>query len=91
MDMSVEKTIAAAAEKLNYEMNAKQAMCGQAMQQGIGGLGEYRRPSLREESEKHADLHRKEADKRERAAAFFRDNPAFDEFIQLIRSGVISI
>ena len=31
------------------------------------------------------------ADRAARSAAFFREHPEFDEFIQLIRSGVISI
>lgn len=50
-----------------------------------------KRPSLREESEKQVGYHRAEADKLDHAIAFFRDNPAFDEFVQLVRSGVISI
>lgn len=51
----------------------------------------YRRPSLREEAEKSVGYHREQADKHDRAVAFFRENPAFDEFIQLIRSGAIQI
>lgn len=45
-----------------------------------------------------ADLHDKsvhhhyeEAEKNGRAARFFRDNPAFDEFIRLVREGVVQI
>jgi len=53
--------------------------------------GEYRRPSLREEAEKSVGYHRLEAEKQDRAAAFFRENPSFDEFIQLIRAGAIQI
>ena len=43
----------------------------------------------REQAEKNVGYHRMEADKHDRAAAFFRENPAFDEFIQLVRSGAI--
>jgi hypothetical protein len=49
----------------------------------------YPRPSMREQAEKAVGHHREQADKFDRAAAFFRDNPAFDEFIQLVRSGAI--
>jgi hypothetical protein len=52
-------------------------------------IGYDKRPSLREESEKQVGYHRAEADKYDRAIAFFRENPAFDEFVQLVRSGVI--
>ena len=47
------------------------------------------RPSLRSQAEQQVGYHRQEADKHDRAAAFFRENPAFDEFIQLVRSGAI--
>jgi hypothetical protein len=49
----------------------------------------YKPPSLREQAEKNVGYHRAEADKHDRAAAFFRENPAFEEFIQLVRSGAI--
>ena len=70
----------------------QRAQCGAT----VAGLGhtvgaEYRRPSLREEAEKQVGYHREQADKQDRAAAFFREHPEFDEFIQLIRSGVIGI
>lgn len=45
--------------------------------------------SLREQAEKQVGYHREQADRQDRAAAFFRENPAFDEFVQLIRRGVI--
>jgi hypothetical protein len=50
-----------------------------------------RSPTQREQAEKNVGFHREQADKADRAAAFFRENPAFDEFIQLIRSGVIGL
>jgi hypothetical protein len=60
---------------------------------GIGGSqinAEYRQ-SQREEAEKRVGYHRTEADRADRALAFFRSHPEFDEFINLIRQGVISI
>ena len=86
------------AEKIRYAaMNQEpvatayaydQAQCGPA----VSGLaGSTRRPSLREEAEKSVASHYEQAAKAERSAAFFREHPEFDEFIQLIRSGVIGI
>jgi hypothetical protein len=49
----------------------------------------YRRPSLREQAEKSVGYHRDMADKNDRAVAFLRENPAFDQFVQLVREGVI--
>lgn len=81
---------AAVAEKMKHEQRqmapTQQAQCGQA----VPGIG-YRLPSLREEAEKQVGYHREQADKQDRAVAFFREHPEFDEFIQLIRSGVIGI
>jgi hypothetical protein len=50
---------------------------------------ESRPTTLREEAEKQIGYHREQADKLDRAAAFLRDNPAFDEFVRLVRAGVI--
>jgi hypothetical protein len=47
--------------------------------------------TLRGEAEQKVGYHRTEADKADQAAAFFRENPAFDEFIRLIRSGAIQL
>jgi hypothetical protein len=74
---------------------AGQAQCGQAIGGAIGGcttdtVGSCR-SSLREEAERQVGYHRVQADRQDRAAAFFREHPEFDEFIQLIRSGVIGI
>jgi hypothetical protein len=46
-------------------------------------------PTLRREAEERVGLHRHEAEKADQAAAFFRENPAFDLFIRLVRTGVI--
>jgi len=51
---------------------------------------EYR-PSPAEEAEKRTHYHYEEAEKASRGAAFLRDNPAFSEFINLIRRGCIQI
>lgn len=85
----------------NEEVNAK--MLGKANQEvggavrGLGRItdpvgmaGEYR-PSEREQAEKRVGHHRIEADRADRAAAFFREHPEFDEFIGLIRAGIIQI
>ncbi len=48
-------------------------------------------PSLRAEAEQRVGYHRSQAEKHDQAAAFFRENPAFDQFIRLIRSGAIQI
>jgi hypothetical protein len=75
-------------ELRNQQAQTAQQMvgqCGQAMQ----GLG--RRVSLREEAEHQVGYHRVQADKQDRAVAFFREHPEFDEFVQLIRDGVIGI
>ena len=49
------------------------------------------RPSLAEESAKSEQYHAAEGLKASMAAAFLSANPAFDEFIQLIRAGAIHI
>ena len=62
--------------------------------QGIGSATANvfsRRSSLREEAERQVGQHLEQADKKARAATFFREHPEFDEFIQLIRGGVIGI
>jgi hypothetical protein len=49
------------------------------------------RRTAREEAEQQSAFHADRAAKQERAAAFFSENPAFDEFISLIRSGAVQI
>jgi hypothetical protein len=46
-------------------------------------------PTLRREAEERVGAHRREAEKADQAAAFFRENPAFDLFVRLVRQGVI--
>jgi hypothetical protein len=78
----------------NYD-NAKQAVPMQTKTPSgaaLSNAGGYSpRPSVREELEKRQFQSSDEAMKREAAIQFFRDNPAFDQFIQLIRSGSIHI
>ena len=45
--------------------------------------------TLREEAEVRLRNHREHARNASLAAKFFRDNPAFDEFVRLVRAGVI--
>lgn len=90
------KSLDEVAEKMKAQNQTAQsplgyepAQCGQAV---AGTCGcDARRPSLREEAEKSVASHYEKAAKAERSLAFFRDHPEFDEFIQLIRSGVIGI
>jgi hypothetical protein len=83
-------------EKLGYDQvriaREMSSGCNQKAQAiGMGITGQISRPSLREEAEQQVGFHREQADKQDRAAAFFREHPEFDEFIQLIRGGVIGI
>ena len=84
----------AVSEKMRYQQENMAAQAetagGQATAGGVAQAWQPRR-SLREEAEKQVGYHREQADKQDRAAAFFREHPEFDEFIQLIRSGVIGI
>jgi hypothetical protein len=45
--------------------------------------------TLRKEAEVRLRNHREHARNASLAAEFFRDNPAFDEFVRLVRAGVI--
>ena len=71
--------------------NAKQGYYPQVQTGAVLAGGYSPRPSVREELEKCQAQASDEAVKREAALQFFRDNPAFDQFIQLIRSGSIQI
>ena len=89
------------------DMKAKQAAAGQYQTQGIGagvvggpGSIDYGYQTgnlaaepftLRGEAEYKIGYYRDQAERADQAAAFFRENPAFDQFIRLIRSGVIHI
>lgn len=64
---------------------------GAAQATGLGATGTCSVVSERDRAEKKVGFHRQEAERADQAAAFFRENPAFDQFICLIKSGVISI
>lgn len=68
----------------------EKAFHSNTQQAGCVGL-DYRVPSQREQAEKNMAHHYEQAQKSSEAANFFRENPAFDEFIRLIRAGVIQI
>lgn len=70
----------------------KAAPCGQAVVDTAccnQAPGKYRPPTLSEEESRQISYHTAEAERHAQALAFLRKNPAFDEFIRLIRSGVI--
>ena len=79
----------------NEHENAKQALHAANLQQaqtvGLCGSNSYRPPTLREQAEKQVGYHREQADKHDRAAAFFRENPVFEQFVELLRSGAFQI
>ena len=50
---------------------------------------QIRPQTLREEAEVRLRNHSEHARNASLAAEFFRDNPAFDEFVRLVRAGVI--
>jgi hypothetical protein len=49
----------------------------------------YNPYSLQEEAARRAQGHYEEASKAQSAAVFFANNPAFEDFIRLVRSGAI--
>lgn len=78
-------------EKAEGQLKAEQANLNKSYYGDTCTEAVYHPPTLREEAENRVGYHRSEADKQDRAVAFFRENPAFDEFIRLIRSGAIQI
>jgi hypothetical protein len=75
-----------AAEKRDYDNAINTAGCAQQI-----GTSSYRQPSAREQAEKNIAHHAEQHAKNIEAVNFFAENPAFDQFIQLIRKGVIQI
>jgi hypothetical protein len=57
----------------------------------VASGGFYHRPSALEEMEKQAAHNAEQFQLKSRGIEFLRDNPAFNEFITLIRTGAISI
>jgi len=59
-------------------------------QESISSQSQHRR-TMREQHEGQVGFHNQELNRHDRAAAFFRAHPEFDEFILLIRDGVIQL
>lgn len=57
----------------------------------INNPARYQRPSLVEELEKQQYAAMEQSERTSRALNFLRANPAFDEFITLVRTGCIGI
>ena len=77
------------AEKMKAQQTgANNQSCCTEYGPAITGIG-YSRPTLQEEAEKQAIHHSEMANKCAQAAAFLSANPAFDEFVRLVRAGVI--
>jgi hypothetical protein len=60
-------------------------LCGQACSEPKP----YNPYSLQEEASHRAQEHYEQASKAQSAAVFFANNPAFEDFIRLVRSGAI--
>ena len=87
------------------DVNAKIAYCPNLQQQAscsppaepypdtmCGQVGKTVNPySLQEEASRRAQNHYEQASKAQSAAVFFANNPAFEDFIRLVRSGAIQI
>lgn len=83
-----------------YEQESTQKRAAENLMQsqavGLAGKaldtrnGEYR-PSAREEAEKASYFHAEKAQKASQAADFLRENPAFNEFVRLLRVGAIQL
>lgn len=74
--------------------NAKmevEARGNQAISMGLANQCGTTRPQPVHEARKRADHHYSEANKAQRAAEFLSAHPEFGEFIELIRSGALSI
>jgi hypothetical protein len=79
-------------ERAEYNQQANMGDTVKTSARDICGMSAgNRNPSQAEEAEKNSRYHRAEADRADLAAAFFREHPEFDAFIQLIRAGVIHL
>jgi hypothetical protein len=79
-----------ASQSLNQKMRAADESIVQR-QTGVAGNAGYYRISALEEMEKQAAHNAEQLQLKSRGIDFLRDNPAFNEFITLIRTGSISI
>lgn len=82
-------------DEVNATIKAAQGQYGAVPQRPYYGderkMKSIEPPTLRGEAEARVGHHRQEAEKADKAAAFFRENPAFDEFVRLVRQGAIQI
>lgn len=86
-DQNTESSLKAQAQKA-YEaagLGRAQDECGAAQ----AGIPQTRPHTLQEEAERRAQDHYERAIKAQSAQVFFANNPGFDEFVRLVRSGVI--
>ena len=74
-----------AAEQKYQASTPMRPECGEAL-----GTQSYR-PSPADEAARNAVYHSEQSMKHSRAADFFQTNPAFSDFVELIRSGAIQI
>ena len=72
-----------------YDKDTEAKVCGQ--QAANGGLNQVQTKewTTADEKEKFAYYHQEQANKAWQATSFLRVNPAFDEFMKLIRSGAL--
>ena len=76
--------------KIQAQAQSKDCM-KEAVTSASGGFTEMRPVTLRDEAEKSAAYHSEQANEQFRVVKFLRDNPASDEFVRLVRSGVIQL
>lgn len=76
-------------QKLNAQKQADAVSSTAAVQAGIasGNKG----PSVAREHENAINFHKDQLHKNFQASSFFRENPAFAEFVDLIRRGIIQV
>lgn len=79
----------AAAHAVRDAIHAETAYAEGCLQQSQGYSPLPSTSSLLNEAQQRADYHSSESAKAQSAAVFFRQNPGFEEFIRLVRSGAI--
>ena len=88
----MERDFAKDQEAYANEKAQLQAQQGATMQnETMGSTQTWTQPTFAEQHEKQAVYHREEAAKNLRATDFFHLNPAFDEFVRLVREGIIKL
>ena len=72
-----------------YDKDTEAKMCAQQAANGLGQAVQTKEWTTADEKEKSAYYHQEQANKAWQATSFLRANPAFDEFMKLIRSGAL--